>query len=160
MEDYLSGIHSTFIPAYRMVKAELISANPEDEVIGFLVDWVKSRGVKIHESRCFGFDVPVSDEEKTAGKRGYEYWISVPETIKPSDKVSIVDFDGGDYIYMRIKEPFDNPFDRITKGWKALVEYVKENKIQPDWCSIGGCLEEVIEIDGVTFMDILIRLKK
>ena len=160
MESYLSDIRYVSIPPYRMAKAEVISEKPEDEVISILTKWVGAKKIDPGKSRCFGFDVPVSDEDKALGKRGYEYWISVPESILPTDQVGIVDFEGGDYIAMRITDPFSAPCERIPMGWKTLVEYVKQNKIKPDWCSTGGCLEEVIVIKKITYMDVLIKLKK
>ncbi len=57
----------------------VISRNPEVQVTSYLDKWAENRGVK--ETRSFGFDYPVSNEQKKEGFRGYEYWIIIPDHI-------------------------------------------------------------------------------
>jgi hypothetical protein len=66
------------IPAMTVAKDRVISTSPEEEVIARLRNWAKDQGVDIAKSRAFGFDVPVSPEEKAKGIRGYEYWLQLP----------------------------------------------------------------------------------
>ncbi|GEM_PF-2939249 len=68
------------IPPMRVAKDRIISSNPEEEVITRLTQWAKEHGIDTAKSRAFGFDVPVSAEQKARGLRGYEYWIQVPDT--------------------------------------------------------------------------------
>jgi hypothetical protein len=69
------------IPPMRVAKDRVISSNPEEEVIARLTHWAEENGIDTAKSRAFGFDVPVSAEQKTRGLRGYEYWIQVPDTF-------------------------------------------------------------------------------
>jgi effector-binding domain-containing protein len=159
VETWLSEVSYTHLPPYRMAMAKVVSTNPEEEVIRYLEAWVAVQGIDIKTCRRFGFDVPLSDEEKEEGRRGYEYWMAVPDTVSGDDNVRIVDFSGGDYITLRITDPFASPFVRISKGWQTLVEHVRQCKLPADWCNVGGCLEEVIVSENITCMDIFIRLK-
>ena len=147
------------IPMLRMAKARIISRNPEAEVIKFLETWLQERGIDITQSRRFGFDVPVSKPEKEQGIRGYEYWMQVPDSIQASEPVNIEQFPGGNFIALRITEPFLEPFERIPLGWQTLVKYIGDHGTDVEWCTPGCCLEEVKSIDGITYMDVYIRLK-
>ncbi len=158
MENHLSDVKYVQIPPYRMAKAQIISTNPEEEVISFLQNRLKTLGIDISQSRSFGFDVPVSEKEQAQGIRGYEFWMAVPDSFSPSDDVGIVDFPGGEYLSLRITDPFADPFTKIPDAWQHLVRHIKSNNIKADYCGLGGCLEEVIETDGKTYMDISIRV--
>jgi AraC family transcriptional regulator len=160
METIYSEPRYEFLSPYRMVMARRIGNSPEEEVIKFLQEWVSKQGVDPKLSRSFGFDIPVSEELKKQGIRGYEYWIAVPEHVLPIGEVKIGMFAGGYFIVLRITAPFDEPLDRIPKGWQVLVDYVQKNNLQAEWCANGSCLEEVIEKDSVTYMDIFIKLKE
>jgi|GEM_PF-6028486 len=59
--------------------------------------------------------------------------------------------------------------DRIPQGWKTLVKYINDSRPsldggpeikninQIEWCTPGSSLEEVIEIDGVCYLNVLIQ---
>jgi len=80
--------HYVEIPPMTVAKDKVISTNPEQEVIARLQNWAKNKGIDITKSRAFGFDVPVSAEEKAQGIRGYEYWLQVPDSFVIPDAVS------------------------------------------------------------------------
>lgn len=145
------------IPPLTVAKDRIISTNPEEEVITRLRNWAKQQGVDLAQARAFGFDVPVSAAEKAQGLRGYEYWLQVPDSLQSDEKVKVEPFLGGTYLALRITDPFAAPFERIPQGWQTLVKHIKDNNIKVEWCSHGSCLEEVIEIDGVCFMDLMIQ---
>jgi AraC family transcriptional regulator len=153
------------IPLMRVAKDVQISANPEEEVIARLQEWVKARGVDVDQSRAFGFDVPVNPEQAAQGLRGYEYWIQVPPVVPAkagtssiTEKVPrqarddnnvipmeagtqfprIEPFPGGRYIALRITEPFADPFDRIPRGWQTLVKYIQDSRPSLDGGHVGG----------------------
>jgi len=146
------------IPPLTVAKDRVISANPEDEVITRLRNWAKQQGVDLAKARAFGFDVPVSAEQKAQGLRGYEYWLQVPDSLQSDEKVKVETFPGGTYIALRITDPFTDPFERIPQGWQTLVKYIKDNNIKVEWCTPGSCLEEVTTLDGVCYMDVMIYL--
>ncbi len=146
------------LPNLKMAKAIKTGQEPEEEVIRFLENWASERGVDVIQARRFGFDYPVSDEEKAQGKRGYCYLLQVPDSVQAKDEVEIVDFIGGSFISLRISDPFAAPFERIPEGWNALVKHIQANNLKVEWCSFASCLEEVITIDGTCYMDVMIRM--
>jgi len=146
------------VPNYLMAQATRSGTEPENEVIAFLENWAASRGIKVDQARRFGYDVPVGDEDKAHGKRGYEYLLQVPEHIGGDADVKVETFPGGKFIALKIKDPFADPFDRIPKGWETLVKHIRENGIAVNWCAPKSCLEEVNEESGVCNMTVMIRL--
>ncbi|MNZ62821.1 Regulatory protein SoxS [compost metagenome] len=151
--DYFSEVRIDDLETMTVASASRIGNEPEDEVIAYLTKWAEAAGIE-NDSRKFGFDIPVSEEEQSKGHRGYEYWISVKGiTSTPSD-VMIKCVEGSKYAILRITDPFLDPMERIPVGWKKLVSwvnskgYVTSNHQERYW------LEEVIEKDGITYMDL------
>lgn len=130
------------------------SHNPEEEVIARVIETLVHAGLP-DGVEAYGFDVPVSEEEVMDGIRGYEYWARVPDDYENAHMDLIV-VPERTYATLSIKDPFADPFDRIPNGWKALVAWVHEEKIEVEE---GQCLEHVYEEDGVTYMDVMIPVK-
>lgn len=147
------------LPSLHMAKAIRTGNEPEEEVISFLENWASNQDVEISKARRFGFDYPVSDEEKAKGHRGYCYLMQVPETAKADNEVELVNFIGGEFISLRISDPFAAPFERIPEGWHTLVKHIKAHNLKVEWCSFASCLEEVITLDGKCYMDVMIRMQ-
>jgi len=147
------------LPDLRVAKAIRKGNEPEEEVIRFLENWAANQGVEVAKARRFGFDYPVSDEEKARGHRGYCYLLQIPETVQADSEVEIVNFSGGSFISLRISDPFAAAFARIPAGWHALVKHIKANNLKVEWCSFASCLEEVITLNGICYMDVMIRMK-
>ncbi len=145
------------LPSLKMAKAIRTGNEPEEEVIRFLEKWAADKGIDISKARRFGFDYPVSDEEKAKGYRGYCYLLQVPEDMQTCEEVELVDFSGGSFISLRISEPF-SPIEKIPEGWHALVKHIQTNNLKVEWCSFASCLEEVITQDGKCYMDVMIRM--
>lgn len=158
-ENIFSEPRNAHIPSSWMAKARVVSLEPENEVISYLEGWLLEQNIDPQGCRKFGFDVMISDQERSEGKRGYEYWAEVPETLQGTDTVAVERFEGGEYISLRITDPFANPFDRIPRGWQTLVRYVRDGHFAADWCTPGSCLEEVVQTDEGVCMDIFIRLR-
>jgi AraC family transcriptional regulator len=187
MLDYLSNVKYITLKEMSVLSATQISHNPEEEIIGSMKQLASSIG--IHPVREFGFDSPVEQELAEQGIRGYEYWLVYSE----KDEELVLNFckqqnltyelDGYflfgttpvevkaiptyRYASLRIKDPFDAPFERIPLGWKALVQWLETNPTnQTDLFEHTSsnihlyCLEEVIEIDGITYMDIFIPIDR
>lgn len=166
MSDYLSTINYKTIPAMTVIRTTVISKNPEDEVIKLLTKFAKINNLKT--SRNFGFDVPVSEEQANQDMRGYEYWLVLDESelekvtlpfMFEGSEISSHFLDKHRYAALRISDPFSDPFERIGLGWKTLVRWLEEKQISHNdsekMCH-AYCLEEVIETDGITYMDIFI----
>lgn len=152
-----SEIKEVSLPAMTVVSARQISNEPENEVIAFLHDWVARKGLSLEGCRCFGFDIPVSEEDKTAGKRGYEAWITITEDVAGDDRVTVKNIKADNYLTLRITDPFYAPFERIGEGWRILATEAQKrtaHKCCGD-CSDRYCLEEVSEEKGkLAYMDI------
>ncbi len=142
-----------------MVVASLyvISHDPETEVIDRMEKWAHDNGID-SSARCFGFDIPVSEEERSQGKRGYEYWVVVPENTRSSEDILIKKIESCKYAVLRITDPMADPFNRIPQGWKKLVNWVTEHCEDVKHRDDRYCLEEEFEEDGVNYMDLFLPL--
>ena len=154
--EIFSKVSRTKLPEMKVVAAKRISENPEEEVIEFLCGWLQSRGFDLETRRGFGFDVPVSDEELSGGQRGYEYWITLDEEVEGDEQVRVMTIAADDYAFMRVCEPFAEPFERIGNGWRILAgEAVKLQEAEGEMSYKNRyCLEEVIIEGEATFMDL------
>lgn len=137
----------------RVAAARRISHNPEDEVIEFMNQWAEKAGIGL-SSRKFGFDIPISGEEQAAGLRGYEYWITLQENAPESEGVEFKTIEGSTYAILRITDPMADPFERIPNGWKQLADWVNGNGYATSRDHERYWLEEVVEMQGVVYMDI------
>lgn len=153
MDSKYSDVRFETLDTMDVVSAYVISRNPEEEVIQFLTNWAGKNGIN-KDNRSFGFDIPVGEKEQKNGMRGYEYWIKVEGKVPVADGVVVKRIEGCKYAVLRITDPFSDPFDVIPKGWKTLMEWINR-KGYPDICNKERYwLEEVIQKDGVTYMDI------
>jgi len=158
MSSVYSDVRFEKLESMRVASHCIISTNPEEQVTSYLSKWAEGQGVK--GTRSFGFDYPVSDEQREKGFRGYEYWIVVPDHITESEGVIIKDIAEDEYAVLRITDPFSNPFDRIPRGWKQLSEWVCASDYRPRSSQNRFMLEEVIEDeDGNTYMDLFFPVK-
>ncbi|MDP3488187.1 MAG: effector binding domain-containing protein, partial [Bacillota bacterium] len=123
----------------------------------FMTQWGARNGID-PRARRFGFDSPVSEDQQKKGQRGYEYWISVPENTPASDGVVLKNIEECKYAVLRITDPFADPFDRIPQAWNRLVEWVSNLEHKHECCQQKYCLEEVIEVDGITYMDLFLPI--
>ncbi|MFC1920658.1 helix-turn-helix domain-containing protein [Chloroflexota bacterium] len=158
MDDILSDVRQETLKPMRVASCCIISKNPEEQVILYLSNWVKERGVD--GTRAFGFDYPAGEELSEQGFRGYEYWIVIPEEINETDGVEIKNIPENEYAVLRITDPFTNPFERIPSGWKKLYEWVLARELCPEASQGMYCLEEVIEDEsGNIYMDCYFPIK-
>jgi predicted transcriptional regulator YdeE len=148
----------------------IISKNPEEEVIAYVNSWLAKNSLdKQSIIRNFGFDVPVSKEQSAEGLRGYEYWVTIPntvgtaaaaaETVSESDGICIKNIEADEYAVLRITDPFSNPFDLIPNGWKSLQNWVMSSEYKTTQFSNRYWLEEVIQDGTNTYMDIYFPVK-
>jgi len=158
MNDMFGEVRQEILEPMRVASCCIISKAPEVQVLLYLSNWSKERGVE--GTRTFGFDYPISEELNEQGFRGYEYWIVVPEQITGTDGVEIKTIPENEYAVIRISDPFSDPFERIPTGWKKLYEWVSERDLLPKTTENKYCPEEVIEDEnGNIYMDCYFPLK-
>jgi len=140
-----SAIGSETLSPLRVACYRTVSPTPEEDGSHYMEDWIACQNVS-GPVRHFGFDVDVTAEQRKAGYRGYEVWVSVSTEVQPSADVTIRAFTGGLYAVMTIHRPFDDPCVAIPAGWKKLHEWV----IRSDRCRGAShqWLEELIAADG------------
>lgn len=135
--------------------------NPEPEVIRFIQNWASRRGFDFNKMRKFGFDIPVTEEQKKYGLRSYEFWINVPNgTEQKADGVKIKFISKAKYAKLRIENPFDEPLAKIRAGWNMLSDWVSLNKSIKSNANETMAdedqymLEEIVETKEGTFIDL------
>ena len=125
----------------RVVCARVISAEPEDDSIRTVQNWLAQHGLSVEGRRSFGFDTMVSPAESEAGLRGYEIGYVVPEDTKADDGVQMRTYGGGTYAVMRVYNAFEATFESIPAGWQHLMKWLESS---PEWTPGYLCYEEVV----------------
>ncbi len=152
--NFISDVTYQELKEMTVVSKRRISNNPEEEVIAEMNAYIKEHRLP-SDTDCYGFDVPVPQKEADQGIRGYEYWAKVEDGY--SDKsVEVRKIPGYRYVSLTITDPFADPFQRIPDGWKTLVAWMEENRIESTTPHNAACLEHVYEADGRTYMRIMI----
>lgn len=151
--DYLSEVRIGMLDSMTVASASRVSPTPEDDVMAYMTEWGQKAGIG-PDVRNFGFDIPITEEEQSRGLRGYEYWISVAKDIALPDDVTLKHVEEGKYAILRITDPFIDPFERIPLGWKKLAGWVNSKGYKSTCSKERYWLEEVLETDGTTVMDI------
>ena len=160
MENYLSEVTCCHLPQYRMVSGKKISSTPEEEIMTEMGKWAVEKDLDYNNSKKFGFDVPVSKQETENSLRGYEYWIGIPSHFNEIEPYQLIDFKGGVYARLRVFNPFEDPFIKIPNGWNALNQFLVDNDLLTSSCELGFCLEECIETNEGTVLDLFLKVKK
>jgi len=117
-----------------MVVASCFSTGPrpEAEVISYMEGWVRRNWLDYNKMRKFGFDIPVSEEQRKHGIRSFEYWVTVPENTPASDGVKIKHIAKAHYAVYRIKNPYNDPATAIRAGWKMLHEWSEKYAVKTE----------------------------
>ncbi|WNS45820.1 helix-turn-helix domain-containing protein [Paenibacillus sp. MMS20-IR301] len=150
--EYLSEVRIEQLNSMTVASASRVSDNPEEDVMMYLDQWAETAGIR--GNRNFGFDIPVTEEEQQRGLRGYEYWYALNERIQTPEDITVKDVQSCKYAVLRITEPFIDPFERIPLGWNKLVSWVNSKGYETSCEQERYWPEEVLVIDGVTFMDL------
>ena len=162
MENIYSEIKFEKQPRMRIARYVIISPNPECDVMNYMDNWAEKSGlleVADFTPRKIGWDFHcVSEEQKTQfNLRGYVYCYTLPEDFTPKcDGAEIAYIEADEYAVLRITDPFADPFARIGGGWQKVFDYVQNSEYKTKVWDNRYCFEEIIEIDGVTYMDIYI----
>jgi AraC family transcriptional regulator len=183
MLEFLSKVRYETIKTMTVISGTIESLNPEEEIIGLMTELAAT--INIQPIRTFGFDSPVSEDLSAKGYRGYEFWLSLKDeditktttyglsvnhnfesTLTFTYKntlIKVKEIPSYRYASLRITDPFENPFERIPIGWKSLVKWLEDNDFNKDHfepTACMECLEEIIEVDGITYMDIFIPIDR
>ena len=158
--EVFSKVSKAKLPEMKVVSSRRVSENPEEEVIEFLCSWMQSKGFDLEKQRGFGYDIPVSDEDLSSGKRGYEYLITIDGEVECDEGIDVKTIAADNYALMRIAEPFAAPFERIGNGWRILVGEAIKLRSDEECCDLDGryCLEEVIIEGEATYMDLYLPI--
>ena len=164
MDTIYSEVKFKTLPRMRVAMYRVASSNPEEEVMNYMNNWAKESGLFDIENfipRAFGWDYPhLSEEQKSNNLRGYEFCYTIPENFTPKiEGADILYIESDEYAVIRITDPFTNPFDTIPNGWRKLYEFVNASEFKTTLWNNRYAMEEVIEIDGITYMDIYFPIK-
>lgn len=160
MKHYLSEIKYETIEKMTVISGIRVGFEPEDEIVGVMEAFATEHQLSV--KRKFGFDSPVSAELSEQGQRGYEFWLVVDEFdhhMIDASEFEVKHIDGYKYAGLIIEDPFENPMEKIPNGWKTLVAWLDDNvEVVFGKNKHLNCLEEVLEIDGTTCMNILVPI--
>ncbi len=157
-ENIFSEVKFVKLPKMKIAMYTAISLNPEDDAINFMNNWARENGildVKDYTPRNFGWDYPqLTREQKAKNLRGYGYCYTIPKDFIPkSEGAEITNIEEREYAVMRITDPFKDAFVAIPKGWVKLDNYVQNIAFRKPY-KTDYFMEEIIQINGVTYMDI------
>jgi len=177
MNVYLSDVGIVKMSPMVVLSGIAVGTDPEEAIMMVMNQLAATYDLNV--KRRFGFDSPVTAEQAAAEMRGYEYWLAIDEDslakLPAGDFfefsetcVSVKVIPGYRYATLRITDPFFDPFERIGGGWRFLADWLQNHEVpaehglssEPADCHKAACLEEVLEIDGMTMMDIFIPLEK
>lgn len=144
MLPYLSEPKVVTINKMYALTHSIVSKNPEADVIDYMTDYRINNKIQVYTE--VGFDIPVSKDEEKAGVRGYEYWIIVDEETYKNHEDGLItkkEIPKGKYLMLHIDDPFVDPFERITNGWKKLIAAVEEKYNFRDFKDTYGFEEKI-----------------
>lgn len=165
MDKTYSEIRFIKLPRLKVAKYTAISPNPENDAHEYMENWGKESGLadlKDYKSRIFGCDAELSkiDTETNPDFRGYSLYVTIPEDFTPqNNRAEILYIEADEYATLRITDPFSDPFGKIPPGWQKLFDYVLNSEYKPENRENRYCFEEIIEMDGTTYMDVYAPIK-
>lgn len=157
--DVYSSVRLEEVPGFLMARYVIISPNPEDDANGYIRAWMARNGLE--GCKMIGWDFPfVSVEQKNRfNLRGYVAACILPDGFEAKcPGVDIAIQEKATYAAITVYDPFVQPFERISGGYKQIMKYLdakgfKENCRE----NVLQCFESVYEQDGQTRMDIFIH---
>ena len=147
------------VPAFLMARYVIISPNPEDDANGYIRNWMARNGLQ--DCKMIGWDFPfVSVEQKNRfNLRGYVAACILPDGFEAKcPGVEIAIQEKATYAAITVRDPFVQPFERISGGYKRIMKYLDAKGFK-EICreNVLQCFESVYEQDGETRMDIFIH---
>jgi hypothetical protein len=143
------------LPPMKVAVYRIVSSTPESDAAIYMMELIQRKKLNFDELRKFGVDIPVSEAYHSKGLRGYEYWVCLPGNIKSVIGATLKFIPRRNYVVLRIEIPDDKPFNAISRGWLELHDWIESSEYQPALQDPNRyMLEEQIEIDGITYMDL------
>jgi len=153
MENKTNGeVTVTEMPAMVVASCFSTGRNPEAEVIRSMEGWANRNWLDYSKLRKFGFDIPVSEEQRKYGLRSFEYWVMVPENIPASDGIKIKHIEKSIYAVYRINNPYNDPATAIQAGWRMLREWAEKYKAKKEKVAAGIDDDELPEEEEENYM--------
>lgn len=162
------GIYSDIsvrrVAPFKYASFVIISPNPESDSQKLLHQWIEQTALSstTNEVKVIGWDFPfVSQEQQNRfGMHGYVAACILPDGFETNvEGVQYGENQEADYAVITITEPFIQPFERIPKAYKLIMEYLQANNFkEKPQDNIIGCFEHEYTKDGITYMDVYIHV--
>lgn len=121
------------LPVMRVALCNVISASPEDEALGKVLDWAESENL-MGTARIFGFNT--TEYSPGCSEYGWAACVTVPEQVDVPEYLEEKRLPGGLYAAL-------NSTNEVYDSWQMLVKLLKEsNEYKAD--ETRPCLEEHI----------------
>ena len=151
------------VSAFRMARYDMISPNPESDVLSYMKDWGRKSGLIAADpsAKLIGWDFPfVSQELHTRfGLHGYVAAYVLPDEFQTNcPGVEYAQNKEAEYAVITVTEPSVRPFERIPTGYKCIMEFLQAKNIKEKaGDDIISCFEHEYKKDGVDYMDIYVH---
>lgn len=135
----LKNVRIIYLPPAVVASSQFIGANPEEVSGGLMDDFVRTIGLQNikPDLRVYGFNNPCpSDGEEVYG---YEFWVTIPETMEVPGPLTKKYFQGGLYAAHCIKMGDFHEWALLNEWVNCSEEYTFDNR-EP--LAMGGGLEE------------------
>jgi DNA gyrase inhibitor GyrI len=143
------------LPPMKVATYRIVSSTPEIDAANYMMELIQRKKLNFDKLRKFGVDIPVTETYQSKGFRGYEYLICLPDNIKNVAGAILKYIPKRNYAVLRIEIPEENPFYAISKGWLDLIDWIETSGYeQAQQDPNRYMLEEQVEIDGATYMDL------
>ena len=148
------------VAAFSYFKYEVISKNPENDAVNIVNTLATT--YKIENPNIIGWNFPFLTQEQinVYHMHGYTAACILPEKLKLKDEnLEIISQNKNKYAVITIKNPFTAPFNLIPNAYKALMSYMKVNKLKHrDDNKVLPCFEKEYLLNGITYMDVYIAI--
>ena len=162
-ENIYSSVEVRKLPAFRMARYVIISANPEQDVLNYMMSWGKTSGLlaACPDAKLLGWDFPfVSQEQQMRfGLHGYVAAYVLPEGFETTcPGVEYATNNEAEYAVITVTDPHVRSFERIPGGYQRIMEYLQAGSFKERFPeNIIPCFEYEYDKDCVHYMDIFIH---
>lgn len=159
-----SEIRIKRIAPFKMASYVIVSRDPESDALGYMDRWAENCGLKevCPDIKLIGWDFPFVTQElqNRFGLHGYVAACVIPDDFKTDcPGVTFLENKEADYAVITIKEPFIQPFERIPKAYKLIMEYLQANNFKErNQENIISCFEYEYKKNDITYMDVFIHV--
>lgn len=159
--DVSDPVRIEYVQGFRHASYTVISRNAAADARNYMASWAEAHGLSEAGPTCIGWDFPYvsQDQKRRFGLRGYVAAIVLPQGYGPDyPGVDYGEQESAHYAVMTIQDPFAAPYDRISRAYGVILEYLNDSGLKKKHCSgILPCFQRIHEKDGVTCMDLYIH---